>query len=122
MLAQVESDKIASRQREGWIMASEVEEYLDKYDAVERAAERIFFVADEVERFGALLKENAKAALSGFPPDWPTRQTIVDLIAAYDKAKIELDGKWSALSNRVKETIVHKKPSTAGQSRMRIPD
>jgi hypothetical protein len=104
----------------GRAMASELEEYLDKFDGVDRWAERVFGLSGKIAEMAEALQGNARAALAAIPPDWPTDQHMRELLIAYDAARGELEIEWQKLPARIRQTVPHKHPSKAGRGRMKI--
>jgi hypothetical protein len=119
MLTAVETDKIAPRKREGWIMPTEVEDYLDKFDGVGRLADRAFAMGERIAETAETLKDHPRGALPSISSDWPTYQQIRELIEAYEKAQNELDVMWPRLPEKIREAMPNKHPSQAGRRGMR---
>jgi len=104
-------------------MASEVEEYLDKFDATDSFAERIFEMSEKIGEVADLLAEDPQTALPAIPADWPTYDELRQLLLDFEKSRGELEVYWQTkLSDRIRTAISHKSPDKAGQQRLTIPD
>jgi|SRR5579871_274078 len=105
-----------------WILGAEAEEYLDKFDQVQRLTGRLRFVSGRVGHVAELLRCNPQKALASLHEDWPTREQLRELIKEWEDAKAQLPNYWNRLSDEHRRAMQSKHPEMATDSRMRIPD
>ena len=106
----------------GWTMPSDIEAYLDRYDAVQRLAERIARLAETIGVVGNLLANDPRRAFAAIPDDWPTHAELRGLLTDLESAKAELQLYWSRLGERARSGMAHKRPEVAAQAQITVPD
>jgi hypothetical protein len=105
----------------GWTMASDIEAYLDRFDAVQRLAERISGVAETIGTVSNLLAGDSKRAFAAIPNDWPTQEELRALLTDFESAKAQLQLYWHRLAEKVRSSMPTKRPEMAGQAQMCVP-
>ena len=105
----------------GWTMAGEIEAYLDRFDTVQRLAERISSAAETVGTVSTLLAGDPKKAFAAIPNDWPTGGELRALLMEFEGAKAQLQLHWSRLAERVKSSMPAKRPEMASQAQVCVP-
>ena len=106
----------------GWVWGDEAEEYLDRFDQVQRLTSRMRFVAGELREVAELLRSNPQKALTAIRGDWPTREQLREMIKEWEGAKAQLPSYWSRLSEEFRRAMHSKHPEMATDVRMRSPD
>ena len=94
-------------------MASEVEEYLDRFDAVQRLAERIDVVADQIQDVSELLRDDPREAVEAIPSDWPTAEQLRAMLTEMADAVDQLPLYWAKVPERIRNSMPGKHPDRA---------
>jgi len=94
-------------------MASEVDGYLDHFDAVQRLAERIFDVAAHLQDVSQLLLNDPDEALAEISSNWPTAEQLRTLITEMANAEDQLTQYWAKLPERIRDAMPDKHPDNA---------
>jgi hypothetical protein len=105
-----------------WTMACEYEDYFDKFDQVDRLAERVSKMGESLEALGHELRVRCANASVEEANDIPTVDQIREAIAGLKAAQGQLLNMWNRLPAKIKASAPHKAPSKAGEYRMKIPD
>ena len=82
----------------GWVLGDEAEEYLDKFDQVQRLTGRIRFVSGQIGQVAELLRSCPQRAFASIHDDWPTREQLRELVKEWEDAKAQLPNYWNRLS------------------------
>ena len=80
---------------ESWVIADEIEEYLDAFDNVHRLALRLHQVADQIANVADTIKQSPQMALAVIPNDWPTGEKLRVLVTELASAKAQLPLLWN---------------------------
>jgi hypothetical protein len=94
-------------------MASPVEEYLEMYDVVQRAAERNVDAADYLLGISQLMRADPRKALAAIASGWPTAEQLHALISESLTSENQLFRRWDMLPDKYRAGIL-KDPDTAG--------
>ncbi|SRR6266702_714214 len=95
-------------------MASEVEEYLDRFDAAQRLAEHIVSVADQILEVSEFLRRDPLEALSAMPSEWPTAEQLRALMREAARMEAELPKYWAKVPKKYRDSLPRKHPDRAG--------
>lgn len=106
----------------GWTMASEIEEYLDRFDEVKRLTQRLFVLADKISTLGNMLGDNDKRAFAAIPNDWPTKEELQALVQELESAKAQLSLYWSRIPERMRASMHSSRPEVASQTHLFASD
>jgi len=106
----------------GWVLGDEAEEYLDKFDQVQRLTGRIRFVSGQIGQVAELLRSCPHRAFASIHDDWPTREQLREMVKEWEDAKAQLPNYWNRLSEDIRRAMQSKHPETATEIRIRIPD
>jgi hypothetical protein len=105
-----------------WVLGDEAEEYLDKFDQVQRLTGRIRYVSGQIGQVAELLRSCPQKAFPSIRNDWPTREQLREMIKEWEDAKAQLPNYWNRLSEEIRRAMQSKHPEIATEIRMRIPD
>jgi len=106
----------------GWVLGDEAEEYLDKFDQVQRLTGRIRYVSGQIGQVAELLRSCPQRAFASIHDDWPTREQLREMVKEWEDAKAQLPNYWNRLSEDIRRAMQSKHPETATEIRIRIPD
>jgi hypothetical protein len=95
-------------------MASEVEQYLDDFEAVQRLAVRLVGVADQLLEVSQLLRGDPDKTLASIPSEWPTAEQLRALITDMATAEKQLALRWAKLPERIRDAMPNKHPDNSG--------
>ena|SRR5258706_8064183 len=110
-----------SNQVAGWTLGSEIEAYLDRFNAVQRLAERISSVTETIGTVSNLLACDPRRAFAAIPNDWPTQEELRALLTDLESAKAQLQLYWNRLAEKVRSSMPSKRPEMAAQPQMCVP-
>jgi len=106
----------------GWILGKEAEEYLDKFDQVQRLTGRLRFAAGTIGQVAELLRRNPQKAFASIRNDWPSCEQLRETIKEWEDAKAQLPNYWNRLPEEIRRAIDSKHPEMATDVRVRNPD
>ena len=104
-----------------WIMPSELEEYLDVFDAVQRQAIQLSQISNRVWQVGKLLTDNPEQAFTEIPKDWPTGEQLTELLKEFISSKAKLKMFWERIPQRVRDSVSGKSPEMADRIAISVP-
>ena len=105
----------------GWTLGSEIEAYLDRFNAVQRLAERISSVTETIGTVGNLLACDPRRAFAAIPNDWPTQEELRALLTDFESERAQLQLHWTRLAEKVRSSLPGKRPEMAAQPQLCIP-
>jgi hypothetical protein len=91
-------------------MASEIEAYLDAFEEVQRLLVQLAAVVDKINGVTDAIAEDPRDAAAMIPSDWPTRDQLRELLEQVANSKDELELKWSAIPERIRNAMPNKRP------------
>src|SRR5262245_54016655 len=103
-------------------MASAVEEYLDRFEAVQRLTERINAVAVHLMDVSQCLEDDLQEARALISSEWPTADQLQALMTELENAKDRLALDWDKLPQRVRDAMPNKHPDSASVPPDQDPD
>jgi hypothetical protein len=106
----------------GWILGQEAEEYLDKFDQLQRLTGRLRFLSGEMREVAELLRCNPQKAFAAIRNGWPTGDELREMIKEWDDARAQLPNYWNRLPAEIRRAIDSKHPEVATDVRLRSPD
>jgi hypothetical protein len=106
----------------GWVWGEETEEYLDKFDQVQRLTGRLRFAAGEMRSLAELLRCNPRKALTSIRNDWPTREQLREMLKEWEDARVQLPNYWNRLPEDIRRAMHSKHPEMATDIRISAPE
>jgi hypothetical protein len=96
-------------------MASEIEAYLDAFEEVQRLLMRLSGVVDQINSVSEAIADDLQDAAAMIPADWPTRDQLRNLLAEIAASKEQLELKWKAIPERIRNAMPNKRPDMVGE-------
>jgi hypothetical protein len=96
-------------------MASEIEAYLDSFEAVQRLLMRLSGVADQINMVAEALDDDPRDAAAMIPSDWPTRDQLRALLEEAANSQDQLALQWNKLPERIRNAMSNKRPEMVGE-------
>jgi hypothetical protein len=106
----------------GWVLGEEAEDYLDKFDQLQRLTGRIRLLSGRIGQVAEWLRSNPTKAFTALREDWPAREQLRQLIKDWEDARARLPNYWNRLPEDVRRSLQSRHPETATEIRLRIPD
>jgi hypothetical protein len=91
-------------------MASEIETYLDAFEEVQALLVQLAAVVDKINGVTDAIADDPRDAAAMIPNDWPTRDELRTLLEKVAGSKDELDLKWAAIPERIRDAMPNKRP------------
>ena len=91
-------------------MPSEIESYLDAFEEVQRLLVQLAAVVDKINGVTDAIADDARDAAAMIPNDWPTRDELRALLEQVATSKDELELKWAAIPERIRNAMPNKRP------------
>jgi len=96
-------------------MASEIEAYLDAFEEVQGLLKRLTVVVDQINAVAEAITDDLQDAAAMIPSDWPTRDQLRTLLAEIATSKDQLERKWNAVPERIRNAMPNKRPDMVGE-------
>lgn len=96
-------------------MASEIEAYLDAFEEVQGLLKRLSVVVDQINAVAEAITDDLQDAAAMIPSDWPTRDQLRTLLAEIAASKDQLEQKWNAVPERIRNAMPNKRPDMVGE-------
>lgn len=96
-------------------MASEIEAYLDAFEEVQGLLKRLSVVVDQINAVAEAITDDLQDAAAMIPSDWPTRDQLRTLLAEIATSKDQLEQKWNAVPERIRNAMPNKRPDMVGE-------
>lgn len=96
-------------------MASEIEAYLDAFEEVQGLLKRLSVVVDQINAVAEAITDDLQDAAAMIPSDWPTRDQLRTLLAEIATSKDQLEQRWNAVPERIRNAMPNKRPDMVGE-------